>query len=72
MAVVVIDARGMVPPRPFELVMEALCNLQPDDRIHLILDREPIPLFRVLERNGYRYAVARTEGGSFEIDISAG
>jgi uncharacterized protein (DUF2249 family) len=67
---IVIDARGLEPPRPFELVMEALCELQPGDSIRLILEREPFPLFRVLDRNGYRYQVRRV-GTTFEIDISA-
>ena len=68
---IVIDARGLEPPRPFELVMEALCTLQPGDGVRLILEREPHPLFRVLERNGYRYSVQPGAGGSFEIDITA-
>jgi uncharacterized protein (DUF2249 family) len=68
--VIVIDARGLEPPRPFELVMEALCELQPGDSIKLILDRVPYPLFRVLDRNGYRYQVAPGEPGSYEIDIT--
>jgi uncharacterized protein (DUF2249 family) len=66
---IVIDARGLEPPRPFELVMEALCELQPGDGIRLILDREPVPLFRVLDRNGYRYQVRKADG-AYEIDIT--
>ncbi len=68
---IVIDARGLEPPRPFELVMEALCELEPGDSIRLILEREPHPLFRVLDRNGYRYRVAPGENGSYEIDITS-
>jgi len=66
-----IDARGLEPPRPFELVMEALCSLQPGDTVRLVLEREPHPLFRVLDRNGYRYEMRRGDDGSYQIDITA-
>jgi uncharacterized protein (DUF2249 family) len=69
---IVIDARGLEPPRPFELVMDALCELQPGDSLRLILEREPHPLYRVLTRNGYRYQVRLDDSGSYEIDITAG
>ena len=52
---IVIDARGMHPPEPFERVMAALDDLVPGDRIVLVLDREPTPLYRVLRQNGYAY-----------------
>lgn len=65
-----IDARGWEPPRPFEATMEALCDLEPGDQVRLIVDREPFPLYRVLERNGYAYFATVQADGSFEIDIS--
>jgi uncharacterized protein (DUF2249 family) len=64
-----IDARGMAPPRPFELVMEALSTLAPDEALVLRLDREPYPLYRVLERNGYRHRTTRHGDADYEIEI---
>ena len=66
---IVIDARGLAPPAPFERVMEALCELQPGQRILLILEREPFPLYRVLERNGYTHRTTQSDQGHFEIEI---
>jgi uncharacterized protein (DUF2249 family) len=66
---IVIDARGWAPPRPFEAVMQALCDLQPGGRVRLILDREPLPLYRVLDRNGYAHFTSARPDGCFEIDI---
>ena len=60
---VVIDARDLEPPEPFERVMEALCELSPASEILLILNREPFPLYRVLERNGYSGARRRSPTG---------
>jgi uncharacterized protein (DUF2249 family) len=69
---IVIDARGMEPPGPFEAVMEALCALKPGQRVLLILEREPLPLYRVLERNGYVHRTTPRADGHFEIEISEG
>jgi uncharacterized protein (DUF2249 family) len=66
---IVIDARELEPPEPFERVMEALSDLQKGDRINLILNREPHPLYRVLERNGYAYEPKWFDDGRCEILI---
>lgn len=66
---IVIDARELEPPEPFERVMEALSDLPKGDRILLILNREPFPLYRVLERNGYAYASQWHPDGRCEIEI---
>lgn len=66
---IVLDARNWEPPRPFEEVMAALCRLQPGERIRLIIGREPLPLYRVLEHNGYAWFAAARDDGGFEIDI---
>lgn len=55
--VIEIDAREMQPPEPMERVLEALDELSPGDEIHLRLWREPFPLYRVLERNGFHHLV---------------
>jgi len=64
-----LDARSWEPPRPFEEVMEALCRLQPGQRIRLVISREPLPLYSVLERNGYAWFTMARDDGSYEIDI---
>ncbi len=64
-----IDARGLEPPEPFERTMEALCELQPGDEILLIIDREPRPLYRVLDRNGYAWQSTYHDDGRFEVVI---
>jgi len=64
-----IDAREMEPPEPFERVMEALMDLEPGGEVLLILNREPFPLYRVLERNGYTWKATGFPDGRFEILI---
>jgi uncharacterized protein (DUF2249 family) len=66
---VVLDVRGLEPPEPLERVLSALGDLGPDERLLMIIDREPRPLYRILERNGYRYDSQFHPSGIFEILI---
>ena len=66
----VIDARDLEPPEPFERVMDALSDLEPGGQVMLILNREPFPLYRVLQLNGYQHQTTAFSDGRFEIVIS--
>ncbi|MBK7052089.1 MAG: DUF2249 domain-containing protein [Rhodoferax sp.] len=65
----VIDARDMEPPEPFVLTMEALDTLGSDQRLLLILTREPYPLYRALQNQGFSYLSEITLQGTVEILI---
>jgi TusA-related sulfurtransferase len=65
----VIDARGLEPPEPFVLTMEALDTIGADEKLLLILTREPHPLYRALEINGFTHKTERTADGDIEILI---
>lgn len=64
-----IDARNLEPPEPFVLTMEALDGIGPDEKLLLLLTREPHPLYRALEVNGFTYQTERTAEGVVEITI---
>jgi hypothetical protein len=49
--------------------MEALCHMAPGDTILLRIHREPFPLYRVLDRNGYRHRTRQCDDGHFEVEI---
>jgi hypothetical protein len=61
---VTLDVRGMEPPAPLELVLETIGDFQAGDRLTLVIDCHPAPLFRILDRNGYGY---RTEPGKESV-----
>lgn len=65
----VIDGRNLEPPEPFLLTMEALDEIQPGQTVLLQLSREPFPLYRALELNGYAWEISRLEDGTVEILI---
>jgi uncharacterized protein (DUF2249 family) len=65
----IVDARGLQSPEPFERVVEALSELALDDQVKLIINQEPRPLYRFLERNRYAYKAESFADGRFEIII---
>ena len=68
-AVRIIDGRHLEPPEPFILTMEALDGIKPGQQVLLQLGREPFPLYRALELNGYIWQTNRLADGTVEILI---
>jgi len=65
----VVDARYLEPPEPFVRTMDMLDTLAPGERMLLLLFREPHPLYRVLQQNGYSHETELVADGTFEILI---
>jgi len=65
----VIDARTMEHPEPFERVIDALSDLAEGEKVMLIINREPMPLYRFLLNNAYEYKTTAFPDGRFEIEI---
>jgi hypothetical protein len=65
----VIDGRGMQPPEPLELAMAELQTLPPDGELVMLLHCEPLPLYSILDQNGYRYRSERRADGANEVHI---
>ena len=66
---IVVDCRGLEPPEPLERVLEAISVLGDNEYVRMLIDREPIPLYRILERNGYGHETRHTGGGIYEVRI---
>ena len=65
----VIDGRDMEPPEPLELAVNALATLAPGEELVMLLRCEPLPLYAVLERNGYRHSSSVRADGTNEVRI---
>lgn len=65
----VVDGRNLEPPEPFVQTMDALDAITVGQKVMLILGREPHPLYRALELNGYAWQTERKDDGSVEILI---
>ncbi|HEX7641585.1 MAG TPA: DUF2249 domain-containing protein [Burkholderiaceae bacterium] len=64
-----LDARGLEPPEPMERVLVALSQLKLGTTLSMLIDREPRPLFRILEKNGFDWEVKTGPEYSFEVRI---
>ena len=64
-----LDVCGLEPPEPLERVLEALSNLKQDQRLCMLIDREPRPLYRILVANDYEYSVNARPDYLYEITI---
>jgi TusA-related sulfurtransferase len=65
----VIDGRGMEPPEPLERAMAELATLAPGEELVMLLRCEPLPLYSILERNGFGYSSKLQADGSNEVRI---
>jgi len=66
---VVIDARGLEPPEPLVRTMEALDQLEPAGKLLVLLPREPFPLYRALELNGFSWQTEHRADGTVTVLI---
>ena len=65
-----LDVRGLPPPEPFEHITRALLALPAGAYLHVLIHREPYPLYEVLRDSGYAWQTTALTDGSFSIRIS--
>ncbi|MEO7030757.1 MAG: DUF2249 domain-containing protein [Herbaspirillum sp.] len=65
----ILDVCGLEPPEPLELVLEAISALPKTQRLKMIIDREPRPLYPILTNNGFQYSVSTDANYRYEILI---
>jgi hypothetical protein len=65
----VIDGRDMLPPEPLERALAELGTLGPEEELVMLLRCEPVPLYAMLDRNGFRHATTRQPDGTTEVRI---
>ncbi|MDS4013277.1 MAG: DUF2249 domain-containing protein [Candidatus Accumulibacter sp.] len=66
----VLDVRSYEPPEPFVRTMEALDRLEPTKSLLVLLPREPFPLYRALEINGFCWQTEFHTDGSVGVLIA--
>ena len=64
-----LDVRWLEPPEPFERIVAALDVLPAGHTLHVMIHRQPRPLFQWLEREGYPFRHGYNAEGYFEIFI---
>lgn len=66
---IVLDVCGLEPPEPLERVLEALSSLAPEQRLRVVIGREPVPLYAILQRNGYAHSTHCRDDYLYEVLI---
>lgn len=64
-----VDARDLPAPEPLERALDALAGLRVDERLRLLIHREPLPLYDLLRGAGYRWESCALADGSYEVLI---
>lgn len=59
---------GLEPPEPLQIVLDALSDLPPGDRLRVQLRHEPFPLYSLLRPMGYEWS-GDLRGDGFELLI---
>lgn len=65
----VIDVRGLEPPQPMVVVLEASDRLVPGERLEVLHDRRPMFLYPQLEDRGLEHQTDEPEPGVVRIVI---
>lgn len=64
----VLDVRD-IDGEPFNDIMDALDNLEPDETLVLINSFEPEPLYSVLEQRGFDYETTKVADEEWQLCI---
>lgn len=66
---IILDVCGLEPPEPLERVLDALSRMESGQRLRMIIGREPIPLYQILQRNNYNYQTRCRDDYLYEVLI---
>jgi TusA-related sulfurtransferase len=67
--ILTLDVRGLPAPEPMVRVLDAVDGFVPGDRLTLLIDCEALPLYRILDRNGYKHRVEPGTDARFKVEI---
>jgi len=67
----VLDIRDLEPPEPLDRVLTAIADFGQGDTLKILSNFEPTPLYRILERDGFRHHVEAGADAPCEITIWA-
>jgi TusA-related sulfurtransferase len=60
-----VDARGLEPPQPLVVILEALASLPAGVELRAHTDRRPLHLYPLLEQRGFVGETEEQHDGSF-------
>ncbi|MDP1784047.1 MAG: DUF2249 domain-containing protein [Sulfuricurvum sp.] len=67
---ILLDTRGLDHPIPLETAFQAFTKLHGSEVLHMIHNREPLPLFDIIANNGGRHYAYVDDDGAWHILIT--
>jgi uncharacterized protein (DUF2249 family) len=67
-----IDVRGLEPPQPLVIILEAVAELREGIELRARTDRRPMHLYALLEQRGFTGETEKLPDGSFITTIRCG
>ena len=64
-----VDARGLEPPQPLVVILEALAQMPEVTELHAHTDRRPMHLYSLLDDRGFVGVTEEQADGSFITTI---
>ena len=64
-----LDVSHLEPPEPMEKILEAISALHPGQYLRVLIHRDPIPLYPILEREGFERITCLGVQSEFELII---
>lgn len=65
----VLNVSELEPPEPMEKILDATEILTPGQYLRVLHNREPFPLYSILEENGFKHRIQEGRETLFEIFI---
>lgn len=66
---ITLNVCELEPPEPMERILDALATLGVHQRLAVLIDREPRPLYRILERHGYTHSISARPDLRYDLRI---
>jgi uncharacterized protein (DUF2249 family) len=66
---ITLDIRNMEPPEPLERVLGTIADFRDGDTLKILSDFEPLPLYRILDRDGFRHHLDTDGEAPCEITV---
>lgn len=64
-----LDIRDLEPPEPLERVLATIADFRQGDTLKILADFEPMPLYRILDRDGFRHRMESGAHAACEITV---
>ncbi len=64
-----IDVCGLEPPEPMVRALDMLSQLPKNERLAMLIDREPYPFYQILDNKGFAHSTRARPDQLYEVLI---